>query len=387
MGSRLKSLPRSSSPSSRSILLLVFSSSLITPPFVLSLGLALVSRSLKFGSQQLAGMLANIHSLPPLLIPQYPTLSEPDPPNEVSILSSPLFLVLLIALGLHMFFTISADRFDETLNEDKHSEALTALMAIFTPTRSSWPRDILDATRRASSSRLGRPASAVGPPGSGSGFSKGEIRLRFSTVYEHILNGNLELQPTASVDLVKAILLERDGMEVDGWRIKVVVEWKWVWKVSLWIMQGLGPGLMNLSELWNDDVQKVILNSATEYMRFVLTIVGRLHTCWVRCPPRVVPLCSLTHLNRTLTGSFPSPDLCPRFTPRIPTRQVRSTFVQGVTIWPLTRPQWRRWSGRKTCDRDFLYNLSTLSSSFDRHSMRTSFLPPYPSHGTYASFT
>jgi hypothetical protein len=42
-------------------------------------------------------------------------------------------------------------------------------------------------------------------------------------VYEHILNDDLELRPTASADFVRAILLERDGMEVDGWKIKVVV--------------------------------------------------------------------------------------------------------------------------------------------------------------------
>ena len=93
-------------------------------------------------------------------------------------------------------------------------------------------------------------------------------------MYEHILNGDLELQPTASVDLVRAILLERDGMDVDGWKIKVVVEWKWVWRVSLWIIKGLGPGPVNLSELWHVDTQKVILTLATICMRFVLTVVA-----------------------------------------------------------------------------------------------------------------
>ena len=87
--------------------------------------------------------------------------------------------------------------------------------------------------------------------------------MGFSSVYEHVLNGHLELQPTASVDLVKAILLERDGIEVDSWRIKVVVEWKWVWKVSLWIVKGLGSGLLSLPELWSDDVPKVILIPAS----------------------------------------------------------------------------------------------------------------------------
>ena len=66
------------------------------------------------------------------------------------------------------------------------------------------------------------------------------------------------------MDLVKAISLERDGIEVDGWRIKVVVEWKWVWKwvwkVSLWIMKGLGSGLLSLPELWSEEIPKVILN-------------------------------------------------------------------------------------------------------------------------------
>jgi len=191
------------------------------------------------------------HWLPPLLTPQSPT---PSQPTELSIFSLPLLLALLVALGLYLSCTSSANRFDETLHEDRHSEALTALMAIFTPTRSSWPSDILDATRRASISRLGR--GSVSPIGSGSGSRKGEIRLGFSGVYEHILNGDLELHSTASVDLVKAMLLEREGMEVDGWRIKVVVEWRWVWKVSLWIVKGLGS---RLSELWNDDAPKVFL--------------------------------------------------------------------------------------------------------------------------------
>ena len=190
-------------------------------------------------------MLANTHSLPPLLVPQPATRPQLDPPTEVSMFSSPLLLALLVALGFSLLWIAFANRFGETLREDKHSEALTALMAIFTPTKSSWPSDILDATRRASSS--------LGLSTSGSGFGKGEIRLGFSAVYDHILNGDLELQPTASVDLVKAMFLERDGMEVDGWRIKVVVEWKWMWRVSLWVIKGLGSGL------WNGYAQKVIL--------------------------------------------------------------------------------------------------------------------------------
>ena len=217
------------------------------------------------------------HPFPPLLTPQNPTLTQLDPPTELSTSSLPLLLALLVALGLYLFCTSSASRFHETLHEDKHPEVLTALMAIFTPTRSSWPNDILDATRRASLSRLGRDSdSSVG-----SGSGRGEIRLGFSTVYEHILNGDLELQPTASVDLVKAMLLERDGMEVDGWKIKVVVEWRWVWRVSWWIVKRLGSRLVNLSELWNDDVHKVIPISAVGCMRFVLTVTTRLRIYWV----------------------------------------------------------------------------------------------------------
>jgi hypothetical protein len=233
-------------------------------------------------------MPANVHQLPPLLIPQNPGLSQPDPPSEASVFSSPLLLVLLITLGLRLSFTSSANRFDQILHEDKHSEALTALMAIFTPTKSSWPNDILDATRRASMSRLGHNStSSLGPSGSGSGFRKGEIRLGFSAVYEHILNGDLELQPTASVDLVKAILLERDGMEVDGWKIKVVVEWVWVWRVSLWVIKGLGSRLVNLPELWNGDTQ-VIPNPAFKCTCFILTVADRLRNCWVQYPPTVI---------------------------------------------------------------------------------------------------
>jgi hypothetical protein len=152
-------------------------------------------------------------------------------------------------------------------------------MAIFTPTKSSWPGDILDATRRASVSRLGYNSTSSLSP-AGSGFRKGEIRLGFSAVYEHILNGDLELQPTATVDLVKAILLERDGMEVDGWKIKVVVEWVWVWRVSLWVIKGLGSRLVNLSELWDGHTQ-VIPNPAFKCTRFILTVADRLRNCWV----------------------------------------------------------------------------------------------------------
>ena len=204
-------------------------------------------------------MPADSYSLPPLLIPRSSAQYHIDQPTESSVFSSPLLPTLLITLGFYFFWIVPANRFDELLCEDKHTEALTALMAIFTPTKSSWPIDILDATRRASVSRLGRGSvTSTGSSSSGTGIRKGEIRLKFSSVYDHILNGDLELQPTASVDLVKAMLLERDGMEVDGWKIKVIVEWKWVWRVSLWIIKGLGSGLINLSELWNGDAQKVI---------------------------------------------------------------------------------------------------------------------------------
>lgn len=43
-------------------------------------------------------------------------------------------------------------------------------------------------------------------------------------MYDRILSGDLEPQPATSIDLAKAMLLERDGMEVDGWDIKAVVE-------------------------------------------------------------------------------------------------------------------------------------------------------------------
>ena len=41
----------------------------------------------------------------------------------------------------------------------------------------------------------------------------------FSVVYEHALNGDLKLQPMASVDLVNWKPLEQDGLgvDVDGW--------------------------------------------------------------------------------------------------------------------------------------------------------------------------
>ncbi|KAF9789630.1 hypothetical protein BJ322DRAFT_548149 [Thelephora terrestris] len=221
-------------------------------------------------------MLANTYSLPPLLVPQHPTTSSQlDLPAETSVFSSPLMLALLIALGLYLFWTISANRFDETLREDKHSEALTALMAIFTPTKSSWPSDILDATRHASVSRPGRGSASslkTRTSGSGIGIAKGEIRLRFSVVYGHILNGDLELQSTASVDLVKAMLLERDGVEVDGWKIKVVVEWKWVWRVSLWIVKGLGSRLVNLPDLWNDVDQDLLARAKAPSPRLVYAL-------------------------------------------------------------------------------------------------------------------
>ena len=183
-------------------------------------------------------------------------------------------------------------------------------MAIFTPTKSSWPSDILDATRRASSVRVTRRAllsPTLRGPGShfSFGFAKGEIRLRFSDVYEHVLNGDLELQPTASVELVKAMLLERDGVEVDGWKIKVVVEWKWAWRVSLWIIRGLGSRLANLSDLWNDDDQDLL---GTVFPPVSLAILS------------FIP-------NSSRKSSFLPPGICPRFTAHVPTRPVRSTVV------------------------------------------------------------
>ena len=219
-------------------------------------------------------MPGNINSIPPLLIPRQSIYSQFDPPTETSDFSSHLLLTLLV-LGLYWFWIASANRFDGILREDKHSEALAALMAIFTPTKSSWPSDILDATRRASVLYPGSSSSS-------SGLGKGEIRLRFSAVYEHILNGDLELQPTASVDLVKAMLLERDGMEVDGWRIKVVVEWKWTWRVSLWVVKGLGSQLSSLSDLWNGYSQ-VIPVLVARCMRSFLIIPGGTDPTSVMC--------------------------------------------------------------------------------------------------------
>ena len=40
------------------------------------------------------------------------------------------------------------------------------------------------------------------------------------------------MQSTASVDPVKGILLKRDSVGVDGWKIKVVFEWEWVWRIN-----------------------------------------------------------------------------------------------------------------------------------------------------------
>jgi len=74
----------------------------------------------------------------------------------------------------------------------------------------------------------------------------------------------LELQPTGSVDLGGGLLLKKKGMEVDGWKIKVVVEWKWMWRISLWVIKGLGLNLTNLLELWNGDSQ-------------VSRLLGRMH--------------------------------------------------------------------------------------------------------------
>ena len=231
-------------------------------PFVPSLKISSLVSSLN----ALISMLENANWLPPLLVPQHPAHSQFELPTEASVFSPPLVLALLVTLGFSLLWIISANRFEETLSEDRHSEALTALMAIFTPTKSSWPSDILDATRTASASRL-----RSGFSGSSSGVEKGEIRLRFSAVYEHILNSDLELQPTASVDLVKAMLLERNGMEVDGWRIKVVVEWIWMWRISVWIIKGLGARLVNWSELWNGDM-RVSLVLVIGFLRFFLKI-------------------------------------------------------------------------------------------------------------------
>ena len=255
-------------------------------------------------------MPANSHSLPPLLVPQNPTSSQFDPPAETTGFSLLLFSALFIVVWFYSLRIVTSNRFVEILREDKHSEALTALMAIFTPTKSSWPSDILDATRRASAVRKTRrsflsPTSPGSGSGSGSGFAKGEIRLRFSVVYEHILNSDLELQPTGSVDLVKAILLERDGVEVDGWKIKVVVEWKWAWRVSLWIIKGLGSRLANLSDLWNDDDEDLL---------------GKIFS------PVSLALLSFDP-NSSFESSFLPPCLCPRFTAHVQTRPVRSTVV------------------------------------------------------------
>jgi hypothetical protein len=277
-------------------------------------------------------MPANVHLLPPLLIPRDSTSSEHLDVSTESIFPLPLLLVLLIILGSYLFWTISANRFDELFCEDKHTEALTALMAIFTPTKSSWPSDILDATRRAAVFRPRRSSSSAS-----SGLVKGEIRLKFSAVYEHVINGDLELQSTASVDLVKAMLLERDGMEVDGWKIKVIVEWKWVWRISLWVIKGLGSRLTNLSELWTCDDQKVIPATSIEYMRpFLMTA-----RCTEFAPigygvPRCTEfVCTSLSCDRNSAHEGPSVlpvGLCSRLAPYLPARHVCSAAVRDVTI-------------------------------------------------------
>ena len=102
-------------------------------------------------------------------------------------------------------------------------------------------------------------------------------------MYEHVLDSDLEWRSTASVDLVDAMLLEGNGMEAGGWRIGVVVGQGWVRRISLWVMKGPMSRLADVSELWNGDVQKVILVPAAECMRFIiLMIVNRLCTFRVR---------------------------------------------------------------------------------------------------------
>lgn len=44
-------------------------------------------------------------------------------------------------------------------------------------------------------------------------------------MYVHILNGDLESQSMTNVDPVKAILSEQGGVDVDRWKIKVIVGW------------------------------------------------------------------------------------------------------------------------------------------------------------------
>lgn len=79
-------------------------------------------RHFAFNTQQLARTFVDIH---PLF-----RLPDPDPPNELSVLSSRPLPGLLIAPSLWSFFTTPADRFDETLNEDRHPETLKALVTI-----------------------------------------------------------------------------------------------------------------------------------------------------------------------------------------------------------------------------------------------------------------
>lgn len=86
--------------------------------------------------------------------PQTPR-SQPDPPTEIRL----LFVAAVGPPDSPIPYPLIDS---ENTPQRKYSEVLATLMAIFTPTKSTWPSDILDATRRASVSRLGPGSSHSG---------------------------------------------------------------------------------------------------------------------------------------------------------------------------------------------------------------------------------
>ena len=94
-------------------------------------------------------------------------------------------------------------------------------------------------------------------------------------------------------------------MEVDGWRVKFVIKRKWTRRVSLWVIKGLGSGLVDLSGLGNNDAQKIILFPTTGYIHLPLMTPRHSDLAHFGYDALFKVFCSVCHLTELRSEQLP----------------------------------------------------------------------------------